>query len=238
MKHYRADPRAARRAGRGPRRLRRRWPTATARSTSTCAACSTTVERVAAGPFAREAIAEVRNAQFIALCERPATRRRRASTATSIQPEEVAAPPARARACSRSYCTTPELQELAAAAARNTLAIADELRTLAEKATGMHPIPSPDRRRRSDHESIRNRRRARRRHHGARHRPRRRARRLRHRALRRRRGGARERRGVDPQEPRQGRRARQGRRSRRARRPRSAWRSTPTSPRRSPTPTW
>jgi hypothetical protein len=37
---------------------------------------------------------------------------------------------------------TPELQELAAAAARNTLAIADELRTLAEKTTGMHNIPS------------------------------------------------------------------------------------------------
>ena len=34
-----------------------------------------------------------------------------------------------------------ELQELAVSASRNTLAIADELRSLAEKSTGMHPIP-------------------------------------------------------------------------------------------------
>jgi pyrroloquinoline-quinone synthase len=39
------------------------------------------------------------------------------------------------------HCTTPERQEQAAAAARNTLAIADELRSLTERSTGMHPIP-------------------------------------------------------------------------------------------------
>ena len=39
------------------------------------------------------------------------------------------------------HATTPESQELAAAAVRNTLAIADELRNLAAKATGVHNIP-------------------------------------------------------------------------------------------------
>jgi hypothetical protein len=39
------------------------------------------------------------------------------------------------------HATTPELQELAAAAARNTLEIADELRHLAAKTTGIHSIP-------------------------------------------------------------------------------------------------
>ena len=39
------------------------------------------------------------------------------------------------------YALTEELQELAANATRATLAIADELRTLTEKATGMRSIP-------------------------------------------------------------------------------------------------
>jgi 1,2-phenylacetyl-CoA epoxidase catalytic subunit len=101
----------------------------------------TTVERVAAGPFAREAIAEVRNAQFIAFC------RAAGDTATAelyeqtIHPEEIHHHRV-GREILEKYAVTPELQELAAAAARNTLAIADELRTLAEKTTGMHNIPS------------------------------------------------------------------------------------------------
>ena len=101
----------------------------------------TTVERVAAGPFAREAIAEVRNEQFIAFCDavgdaatarlyRESSSPRRSST-TGL-----------ARELLERLCTTPEAQELAAAATRTTLAIADELRTLAEKTTGRHhPIP-------------------------------------------------------------------------------------------------
>ena len=39
------------------------------------------------------------------------------------------------------YALTEELQELAANATRSSLAIADELRTLTEKATGMRSIP-------------------------------------------------------------------------------------------------
>ncbi len=99
-----------------------------------------TVERVAAGPFAREAIAKVRNAQFIAFCDAVG------DTATArlyrdvIQPEEIKHHEL-ARGILERLCTSAELQELAAAATRSTLAIADELRTLAEKSTGMHAIP-------------------------------------------------------------------------------------------------
>jgi len=43
---------------------------------------TSTVERVAAGQFTREAIAVVKNRQFIAFCESAGTRRRRRSTVT------------------------------------------------------------------------------------------------------------------------------------------------------------
>ena len=60
--------------------------------------------------------------------------------ADTIQPEE-AHHHHLGREILEKYCTTPELQELAAAAVRNTLAIADELRNLAAKTTGVHNIP-------------------------------------------------------------------------------------------------
>lgn len=101
----------------------------------------TTVERVAAGPFAREAIAEVRNAQFIALCERQGDEETARLYRETIQPEEILHHRL-GRELLEKYCTTPELQEAAATAARATLAIADELSALAEKSTGMHPIPA------------------------------------------------------------------------------------------------
>lgn len=99
-----------------------------------------TVERVAGGPFAREAIAEVRNAQFIAFCRQVGDEPTARLYEDVIHPEEIHHNRA-GRALLEKYAVTPELQELAAAAARNTLAIADELRTLAEKTTGMHNIP-------------------------------------------------------------------------------------------------
>jgi len=99
-----------------------------------------TVERVAAGPFAREAIAKVRNAQFIALCDQAGDTETARLYRDVIQPEEIKHHEL-AREILEKLCTTAELQEAAAGAARNTLAIADELRTLAEKSTGMHPIP-------------------------------------------------------------------------------------------------
>jgi hypothetical protein len=99
-----------------------------------------TVERIAAGPFAREAIAEVRNAQFIAFCEQVGDRETARLYREVIQPEEVLHHRLGREVLERR-CTTPELQAAAAAAARSTLAIADELSTLARKSTGLGPIP-------------------------------------------------------------------------------------------------
>ncbi len=100
----------------------------------------TSVERIAGGPFAREAIAEIRNAQFIAFCRAVGDTKTAELYEGTIHPEEIHHHRAGRRLLER-YADTPELQELAAAAARNTLAIADELRTLAEKSKGLHSIP-------------------------------------------------------------------------------------------------
>ena len=100
----------------------------------------TTVERIAGGPFASEAIAQVRNAQFVNFCRAVGDERTAALYADLIQPEE-AHHHQLGREVLETHATTPELQELAAAATRNTLAIADELRHLAAKTTGIHSIP-------------------------------------------------------------------------------------------------
>ncbi|HSS48708.1 MAG TPA: ferritin-like domain-containing protein [Thermoanaerobaculia bacterium] len=100
----------------------------------------TTVERIAAGPFASEAIALIRNAQFVTFCRSVGDEETARLYADTIQPEE-AHHHQLGREVLEKYLTTPELQELAASAVRNTLAIADELRTLAVKTTGVHNIP-------------------------------------------------------------------------------------------------
>jgi 1,2-phenylacetyl-CoA epoxidase catalytic subunit len=100
----------------------------------------TTVERIAAGPFASEAIAKVRNTQFVNFCRSVGDEQTAVLYERTIQPEEVHHHDL-GRGILERYATTPELQEMAAAAARNTLAIADELRNLAAKTTGVHNIP-------------------------------------------------------------------------------------------------
>lgn len=100
----------------------------------------TTVERIAAGPFASEAIAEVRNSQFVNFCRSVGDLETARLYAEIIQPEEIHHHHL-GREILEKYATTPELQELAAAAVRNTLAIADELSNLAAKTTGVHNIP-------------------------------------------------------------------------------------------------
>lgn len=102
---------------------------------------ATTVERVAGGPFAREAIAEVRNEQFIDFCKSVGDEETAELYASIIQPEEVHHHQL-GREILEKYCTTPELQEKAVAAVRNTLAIAEELRTLDERSTGLRNIPT------------------------------------------------------------------------------------------------
>ncbi len=101
---------------------------------------TTTVERIAGGPFASEAIAEVRNAQFIQFCERSGDAETARLYREVIQPEEVHHHKM-GREVLEKHATTPELQRLAAEAVRNTLAIADELRTLFEKTTGLPALP-------------------------------------------------------------------------------------------------
>ena len=100
----------------------------------------TTVERIAAGPFTSEAIATVRNAQFVNFCRSVGDEGTARLYQDTIQPEEQHHHELGRRVLEK-YATTPELQELAAAAVRNTLAIADELRNLAARTTGVHNIP-------------------------------------------------------------------------------------------------
>jgi len=99
-----------------------------------------TVERIAAGPFAGEAIAEVRNAQFIAFCRTVGDDGTAELYDKVIQPDEIKHHRIAAQFLAR-HCTTPELQKAAAEAARNSLAIADELRTLEKKRSGLANIP-------------------------------------------------------------------------------------------------
>ena len=100
----------------------------------------TTVERIAGGPFASEAIAQVRNRQFVAFCRSAGDLETATLYEDVIQPEE-AHHHLLGREILEKYTVTAELQELALAATRNTLAIADELRNLAAKSTGIHSIP-------------------------------------------------------------------------------------------------
>lgn len=100
----------------------------------------TTVERVAAGPFAREAVAEIRNAQFIEFCKSVGDLETARLYREVIHPEEIQHH-RMGRQLLEKHALTEELQNLASAAVRSSLAIADELRTLTEKATGMHSIP-------------------------------------------------------------------------------------------------
>ncbi len=100
-----------------------------------------TVERIAAGPFTGEAIAEVRNAQFIEFCRSVGDETTAKLYDDVIQPEEIHHHHLAAKVLER-HCDTPERQEQARAAVMNALAIADELKTLAEKTTGLSPIPS------------------------------------------------------------------------------------------------
>ncbi len=100
----------------------------------------TTVERIAAGPFANEAIAQIRNTQFVNFCRSVGDEGTADLYADVIQPEEEHHH-LLGREYLENHLTTPELQELAAEAVRNTLAIADELRNLAAKTTGFLSIP-------------------------------------------------------------------------------------------------
>lgn len=99
-----------------------------------------TIERVAAGPFTCEAIARVRNAQFIAFCRAVGDHETARLYEEQIQPEE-SHHHEEGRVFLERHATTPEVQRKVAEAVRTTLAIADELRTLAERSSGLENIP-------------------------------------------------------------------------------------------------
>ena len=101
---------------------------------------TTTVERVAAGQFTREAIAVVKNRQFIEFCERVG------DTATASLYRDVIEPDERyhhelGRSLLLRLATGDDAQASAARAARRTLELAEELQRKALATAGIHHAP-------------------------------------------------------------------------------------------------
>jgi bacterioferritin (cytochrome b1) len=103
---------------------------------------SSTIERIAAGPLAREAIARVRNEQFIAFCRSVGDTETADLYETVIQPEEVRHHETARRVLSR-LCTNEADQRRVREVAFAALAIADELGSLAARTAGLSmPVPA------------------------------------------------------------------------------------------------
>jgi hypothetical protein len=101
---------------------------------------TTTVARVAAGQFTREAIAVVKNRQFIEFCERAGDKDTAALYRDVIEPDERYHHELGRRLLLR-FATTPEAQASARAAARRTLELAEELQRMALSTAGIHHAP-------------------------------------------------------------------------------------------------
>ena len=101
---------------------------------------TTTVERVAAGQFTREAIAVVKNRQFIEFCERAGDAETAALYRDVIEPDERHHHELGRRLLLR-LARTPEAQEAARGAARHTLSLAEELQVKALATAGIHHAP-------------------------------------------------------------------------------------------------
>jgi uncharacterized ferritin-like protein (DUF455 family) len=100
----------------------------------------TTVERVAAGQFTREAIAVVKNRQFIEFCERAGDQETAALYRDIIEPDERYHHEL-GRTLLRRLARTDAEQAAARAAARRTLALAEELQRAALATAGIHHAP-------------------------------------------------------------------------------------------------
>jgi 1,2-phenylacetyl-CoA epoxidase catalytic subunit len=100
----------------------------------------TTVERVAAGQFTREAIAVVKNRQFIDFCEAAGDGETAAMYRDVIEPDERYHHDLGRRLLLR-LAATAEAQAAATRAARRTLELADELQRAALAAAGIHHAP-------------------------------------------------------------------------------------------------
>jgi uncharacterized ferritin-like protein (DUF455 family) len=101
---------------------------------------STGIERVAAGQFTREAIAIVKNRQFIEFCERVGDKETAALYRDVIEPDERHHHELGRRTLLR-LALTPEDQAAAQRAARRTLELADELQKKALATAGIHHAP-------------------------------------------------------------------------------------------------
>ena len=98
------------------------------------------MERVAAGQFTREAIAVVKNRQFIEFCERAGDQ------ATATMYRDVIEPDERyhhelGRQLLLRLATAHDDQEAARRAAARTLAMAEEVQIAALKTAGIHHAP-------------------------------------------------------------------------------------------------
>ena len=101
---------------------------------------TTTVERVAAGQFTREAIAVVKNRQFIEFCEHAGDRETATMYRDVIEPDERYHHEL-GRTLLLRLAGTPEAQAAATAAARRTLEVAEELQRAALTTAGIHHAP-------------------------------------------------------------------------------------------------
>ena len=101
---------------------------------------TTTVERVAAGQFTREALAKVRNEVFIEFCEAAGDEGTARLYRDVIEPDERHHHELGRRLLLR-YATTAEAQEAARRAAARTLELAEELQGAALRTGGIHHAP-------------------------------------------------------------------------------------------------
>jgi bacterioferritin (cytochrome b1) len=101
---------------------------------------NTTVERVAAGQFTREAIAVVKNRQFIEFCERAGDPVTANLYRDVVEPDEGYHHELGRQLLLR-FATTPSAQDTARRAAARTLELAEEMQAVALKTAGIHHAP-------------------------------------------------------------------------------------------------
>src|SRR5438445_11931659 len=100
----------------------------------------TTVEGVAGGRFTREAIAVVKNRQFIEFCDRVEDPRTASLYRDVIEPDERYHHEL-GRTLLLRLATTASAQDAARRAARRTLELAEELQSAAFRTAGIHHAP-------------------------------------------------------------------------------------------------
>lgn len=104
------------------------------------ASLTTTVERIAAGPFAREALAKVRNRVFADFCESTGDHETAQLYRETIDPDEHHHH-ALGRKLLLLLATTDDAQQRARAAALHTLSLAEELQETARLQRGISRAP-------------------------------------------------------------------------------------------------